>query len=155
MVVTVLAFDTAPIVAQARTDTDIPCDVAATAEYYGGMYGIEPELILAICYTESSYQADVSNGSCVGIMQVNASVHKDILENKGVTDLYDIQQNMCCGCMVLYNLMEEDDDIYSVLMKYNGDSKGLKRYRNTGVASAYSNKVVELCEKLKNGYECY
>ncbi len=123
---------------------EIPDDIEGIAQYYGGMYGIDENLILAICYTESSFIQNVNVDSCKGLMQVNVEAHEQILENKGVTDIYDKWQNINCGCMVLYNIMQEYDDINEVLIRYNGDRTGLKRYRETGEVSNYAQTILQL-----------
>lgn len=131
----------------ATSDTDVPDEVVTWAEYYESMYGIDKELIQAICFVESSYQPTAQNGSCIGIMQVNTAVHKDILADKNVSNIWDVRQNICCGTMILYNIMQDEDDIYAALMKYNGDKTGLEKYRKTGEVSSYALKVVELMER--------
>ena len=133
-----------------RCDTDVPKKIAESSAYYGGMYGIDPDLIMAICFVESSHIPDAANGVCKGVMQVNTEMYKDIIENKNITDIFDIDQNINCGAWVLYQYMQEDDDINIVLMRYNGDSTGLKKYKKTGEASEYAQKVLDLQIRLKS-----
>lgn len=138
-----------------KTDTDVPFEVAQSAEYYGGMYGIDPQLITAICFTESSYNPYAENGPCLGIMQVNTDVHTDVMKNKCISDIYDINQNINCGTWVLYQYMQEDDDIAVVLMKYNGDKTGLSRYKETGEVSEYTEKILALQQRLETSMQTY
>ncbi len=139
-----ITVNVSSITASAHTETEVPKELVTSAEYYGGMYGIEPNLILAICFAESSYRCKAENGSCVGLMQFNTATHQDIMETKAVYDIFDQNQNLSCGCHVLYELMEENNDINVVLMKYNGDKTGLKKYYQDGTVSEYALKVLEL-----------
>ncbi|MBQ7431322.1 transglycosylase SLT domain-containing protein [Butyrivibrio sp.] len=144
-----------PLYVYAKTDTDVPVKVAQSSEYYGGMYGIDPNLIRAICFVESSYIPTMDNGQCKGIMEVNTDVHQDVMEMKNITDIYDIDQNINCGAWVLYQYLEEDEDINVVLMRYNGDYTGLKNYYKTGAVSEYVNKVLDLQSRLKTDMKTY
>ncbi len=144
-----------PVTAFAKTEVDVPQNVAEAANYYGGMYGIDTELILALIFTESSYDRKVENGVHKGLMQVNEKLHAGIIKDKGVTDIYDVDSNINIGCKVLYDIMEDDKDIYSALMKYNGDTAGLKKYQKTGTPSYYASSIVKLQEKLEKEINIY
>ena len=100
-----------------------------------GMYGICPELVLAIIENESSGSVDVvSEYGCTGLMQISPEWHTNRMERLGVTDLTDPYSNILVGCDYLLELFEKYHDINVVLAGYN--------------AGEYS----ETCKKAKEGY---
>ena len=115
-----------PIKAEAATDDykDVPTEIQEAAEQYGQEYDICPELIMAICYKESRYTADITDptGTCKGVMQIKESCHKDRMKRLGVTDLYDVEQNIHVGADYLAELFEEYEDVAIVLGTYHGES---------------------------------
>lgn len=109
---------------------------------------VPPALIKSIIYYESRYQPNVSNGSCVGLMQVSTSWHADRAARLGVTDLYDPKGNILVGVDYVNDLIESYGDIYVVLMVYNGDNN-VKRYYTEGYISSYAKSVVSRQKELE------
>ena len=141
----------APMVrAQAREAVEVPEEVVAISEELGGEYGVCPELIQAVCWQESRFQADAENGGCVGIMQVSPQWHKERMERLGVTDLTDPRQNMAVAVDYLAELAAEYEDVGAALMKYNGDRR-LDELLEGGMAdvSDYARAVLELSAELE------
>lgn len=134
-------------------DEDIPMDVQESAQFYGDMYGICPELLEAIAFAESSYIPTAENGSCVGLMQINLDCEDQILrmESFGLSgeDMVEVDASMVVAASYLRELFEDYEDPAEVLIRYNGDRTGLRRYRESGEISAYAMKVLELSEKLE------
>ena len=136
--------------AQAREAVEVPEEVVAISEELGGEYGVCPELIQAVCWQESRFQADAENGGCVGIMQVSPQWHKERMERLGVTDLTDPRQNMAVAVDYLAELAAEYEDVGAALMKYNGDRR-LDELLEGGMAdvSDYARAVLELSAELE------
>ncbi len=136
--------------AQARETVEVPEEVVAISEELGGEYGICPELIQAVCWQESRFQADAENGGCVGIMQVSPQWHRERMERLGVTDLTDPRQNMAVAVDYLAELAAEYEDVGAALMKYNGDRR-LDELLEGGMAdvSDYARAVLELSAELE------
>lgn len=93
------------------------------------MYEIQPELIEAMCFCESSWnpKAESSSG-CIGLMQIYPKYHKDRMERLGVTDLTDPYQNILVGTDYIAEIADEYEDLYDVLSIYNSGSTGLVDY---------------------------
>lgn len=110
----------------------VPEGITQHSVELGARYGICPELIQAVCFKESSFNAGAENGGCIGIMQANPDWHRDRMERLGVTDLYDAGGNMLVGIDYLYELLQQYEDISVALMKYNGDSRAEGLMPGTG-----------------------
>ena len=143
-------ISTSAITASAKYDADIdaPDDVKEICEKYGAEYDICPELLEAICWNESRYLANVSAGTCKGIMQINEPVHKDRLKNLGVTDIYDMDGNIHAGADYLFELFETYNDPAVVLAYYHGEQNVLTRTKK-GQLSGYVKRVLEKSEMLE------
>lgn len=111
-----LSFGTA----EAEADTWISEEAQDACIEIGKQYGICPELLMAIIEHESSGKADAVNGSCKGLMQVSEKWHKDRMMRLGVSDIYDTYGNILVATDYLAELFSENDDLYWVLMAYNG-----------------------------------
>lgn len=118
-------IETFPIAVDAE-DTYISEEIQAECISVGEERGYCPELLMAIIESESSGQQYAENGSCKGLMQVNISNYEvtDYLEDNGYDDVFDIHANIEAGCFVLDMKREiYGDDLFAVLMAYNGSSK--------------------------------
>lgn len=131
-------------------DPDIPEDIQAAAQRYGMLYNICPELLEAIAFAESSYQADAVNGDCIGLMQISARWHQDRLERLELTedDLWTVDGSMLVAADYLAELFERYEDPAEVLMIYNGDSR-VEEFRQTGFMSGYAEKILRMSEELE------
>ena len=154
-----LAVLTTPIQASANANSNIdtsesdgvPYMIRQYAEVCGSEYNICPEFIESIAFYESSYKADAKNGTCVGLMQVNISAHKDRIAAYGWTtdDMTDPYKNMMIACDYLQELFEEYEDIGIVHYIYNGNSTGLKQYLKTGKLNKYATKILDRSAELE------
>lgn len=126
-------------------DEDIPIEIQEAAKKWGEIYDICPEFLEAMAFKESSYDPAVSNGNCLGLMQVNPRWHGDRMERLGVTDIYDIDGNMAVAADYLAELFEKYTDPAVVLMVYNGDS----RWEEKGYISDYAQAVLDLSADLE------
>lgn len=112
----------------------------------GPEYGIDPCLLQAIIFYESSNRQDVSNGTCVGLMQVSTKWHTERAEKLGVS-LYDAYGNIVTGADYLAELIREYDDLHTALMVYHGESDALIKAAN-GEVSEYTINIINLYYKL-------
>ena len=128
--------------ASAENDTWISEEAQEQCITYGEEYGICPELLMAIIEQESSGQAYAENGSCKGLMQVSEKWHKDRMERLGVTDIFEC--NVLVGTDYLAELFAENDDLYWVLMAYNG---GIDYANRMYEAEKYSRYAVSIANR--------
>lgn len=115
-------------------------------EEIGPKYGIDSCLLQAIIFYESSNRQDVSNGTCVGLMQVSTKWHTERAEKLGVS-LYDAYGNIVTGADYLAELIREYDDLHTALMVYHGESDALIKAAN-GEVSEYTINIINLYYKL-------
>lgn len=128
---------------------EVPDDVERISLELGMQYNICPELIQSACFKESSFDPYAENGGCIGIMQVNPEWHRDRMDRLGVTDLYDIGNNMLVGVDYLYELLQQYEDISVALMKYNGDSQAEGLMSGSGDVSEYANEILAISAELE------
>ena len=138
-------------------DTEIPIEVQLYAEEYGAKKNICPELIEAIIEHESQFELEVvaitDLEHSVGPAQINlkCSDHYDRMEKLGlkVKDLNTYKGAIEFMADYLSDLFENYEDPAEVLMRYNGDKTGLKKYWKTGEISDYAKEILERSEELE------
>lgn len=134
-------------------DPDIPDGVEMLAATYGAEFNICPEFLEAIAFYESTYGMSIENGSCIGLMQVNLSCEEqqERMALYGYTDadMWDNAPSMHVAADYLADLFEEYKDPAEVLMRYNGDRTGLKKFKKSGKISEYAQKILTLSEELE------
>lgn len=107
-------------------------------------YGVDPAIVIAMCYRESSYEEGAvgDDGRSFGLMQIQERYHKERMERLGVTDLLDPMQNVTVGIDFLAELLD----------RYNGDiGKALTAYNRghyAGTTTQYAANVLETAEGL-------
>lgn len=109
-------------------------------------YEIDPAIVIAICFRESSYRPTVmgDNGNSYGLMQIQLRFFHDRMAKLGCTDLLDPYQNVTVGIDFLAELLERyDGDIAKALTAYNRGSYG-------GTVTQYAWKVLETAEELRS-----
>ena len=103
---------------------------------------IEPSLIFAIAFRESSYRAKVTNGTSIGMCQIQPQWWEDIMTANQIDDLTDEKQNLkCCALIMKYLLEKNYGDVYSALQEYN---TGDPNYKNN-----YAKRVLETKQQLE------
>lgn len=122
-------------------------EVEAWTEKAAEIYPVCPELLQAIIFYESCNRMDVSNGSCVGYMQVSAQYHGSRADRLGVS-IHEGWGNILTGTDYLMELLEEYEDVATALMVYNGSSDALER-AGSGNLTGYARNILELSEKLE------
>lgn len=108
-------------------------------------YGISFEFVMAMIMQESSFRPEAlgDGGKSKGLMQIQERWHKATMDEVGVTDLYDPIGNVEVGVAILQGYFEEHEDVYHVLMKYNGGASYANRMMNAGKVSDYAKEITE------------
>lgn len=124
-------------------------------EEYSKEYEVDADLIKAIIFCESDGKITAKNHNKngttdYGLMQINSCNHEWLKKELGITDFYDIKQNIHCGVFMIADLMNRHDNLHTVLMAYNMGERRTKELHREGVyTSKYSRKVMGVYEKLK------
>lgn len=114
---------------------------------------VDPYLILSIICQESRFTPNVSNGGCVGLMQISEYWHKDRAARLGVTDFWDPYSNILLGVDLVNELLDRTNgDIYYALMLYNQTYSSAKSMYSQGIISQYAKDVVQRANLYKEGY---
>lgn len=131
----------------------VPQKVQDACNKYAEEYGICPELLEAICWQESRFDNKAVDPSlkCIGLMQINAPVHRKRMQYLGIYDLFDIDNNIHVGADILLELFEENEDVGLVLMLYHGE-KGAYKKAKKGKLSRYAREILENSEKLERAH---
>lgn len=133
-------------------DEDIPDEIEEAAILAGTKYGIAPELLEAMGETESRFDVNASNnGAYLGWLQVSPKWHAARIADMNLTteDLFD---PYCCALVAadyLSELFEKYEDPALVLMAYNGDTSGIRRYYKTGQMSRYAETILRRSAELE------
>lgn len=117
-------------------------DLIPYIEEVAAEYCVSPELIEAIIETESQGISSVSNGTCIGLMQVSTRWHRDRAARLGV-DLHTDEGNIKAGVDYLMEIAAEEDDPFYVLAKYNGQRSAAPG-RENGYATGILTRAYEL-----------
>lgn len=121
-------------------DEDLQIHIIETAE----ANGIDPAIIFAMAYRESTYRAHLigDNGNSYGLLQVQPYWHSGRMERLGCTDLLDPYQNVTVAV----------DYLCELLNRYNGDmAKALTAYNRghyAGTITYYAKAVMATAAEL-------
>ena len=131
-------------------ETGVPVEIYQNAEIIGQEYDICPELLMALAERESRFTPTAENGSCKGLMQVNASCHRDRFAEAGwsYTEWSDPYKNMYVAADYLAELFDDYEDVGIVLGVYHGESGAVSRGKK-GQLSSYVNQILERSEQLE------
>lgn len=132
-------------------DTYISDEIQMLCVLIGNETGYCPEFLMSIIEAESSGRQYAENGPCKGLMQINTDWLEiaEYMAQHGYTDIYDYETNIRLGCFVLDQKREiYGDDIYAVLMAYNGSSNVSERVEN-GDYTDYAVGVVDRTWELE------
>lgn len=106
--------------------------------------GIDPAIIMAMAFQESSYNASAigDNGNSFGLCQIQPRWHQERMDKFGVTDLLNPYQNVT----VCVDYLAEQRD------RYDGDmAKALTAYNQgqyKGIVTQYAKDVMEKAGEL-------
>lgn len=109
---------------------------------------ILPELVEAMIEKESSWDPAAVNGNCVGLMQVNKEIHKELIGDRDMTDPYD---NIYVGVTILEELLHKYGEAAPALMFYNAgysDNYGIGAYVDEKLSN-YADEILKRAEELE------
>ena len=135
-------------------DADLQRYIIETCEEYT----INPSIIIAMCFYESSFNVDAigDNGECMGLMGISPRWCWPEMEKLNCPDMRDPYQNVTVGIDILaQKLAKYDGNTEMALMSYNaGDAGAHRLWFDKGIYSTtYSSKIMNMSFALDNGEE--
>jgi len=147
-----VACITIPTQTALASDTYINADYVVYIEEVCEEYeNISPELVEALIEHESSGRANAtSSHNCQGLMQINPRSNAELINELGVSNLYDPYQNILVGVVLLNRLYKKYGDVFAVLMCYNEGEYGTAVERAyAGNYSKYAKSIATRMDELK------
>ena len=135
-------------------DADLQRYIIETCE----KYMINPSIIIAMCFYESSFNADAigDNGECMGLMGISPRWCWPEMEKLNCPDMRDPYQNVTVGIDIFaQKLAKYDGNTEMALMSYNaGDAGAHRLWFDKGIYSTtYSSNIMNMSLALDNGEE--
>lgn len=135
-------------------DADLQRYIIETCEEYT----INPSIIIAMCFYESSFNADAigDNGECMGLMGISPRWCWPEMEKLNCPDMRDPYQNVTVGIDIFAQKMAKYDwNTEMALMSYNaGDAGAHRLWFDKGIYSTtYSSNIMNMSLALDNGEE--
>ena len=135
-------------------DADLQRYIIETCEEYM----INPSIIIAMCFYESSFNTDAigDNGECMGLMGINPRWCWPEMEKLNCSDMRDPYQNVTVGIDIFaQKLAKYDGNTEMALMSYNaGDAGAHRLWFDKGIYSTtYSSNIMNMSLALDNGEE--
>jgi soluble lytic murein transglycosylase-like protein len=123
--------------------------INAAIETYSKAYGLDPLLVRAVIKEESGFQPfALSTSGAMGLMQLMPGT----AEGLGITDAYNIEQNILGGTQYLYyQLKAFDGDLDLALAAYNAGPNAVRQYGGIPPYEQTQNYV----RKVLNTYRMY
>mgnify|MGYP000282920875 CR=1 FL=1 len=123
-------------------------------------YRLEPQLVAAVIYQESKFDADAESASgAVGLMQLLPSTGQGIADRTGgeswtPADLRNPELNVRYGAWYLRHLLDKYGDESLALAAYNAGQANVDRWRaeGAGIAFAETRHYVHRVQELKQIY---
>jgi soluble lytic murein transglycosylase len=123
-------------------------------------YHLEPELLAAVIYQESKFDADArSSSGAIGLMQLLPDTAKGIAARTGgsrfvVDDLLEPELNVRYGAWYLRHLLDKYDNEAMALAAYNAGQTNVDRWRaeGSGIRFAETRHYVARVQELKRVY---
>lgn len=121
-------------------------------------YQINPSIVIAMCFYESSFNVDAigDNGAGMGLMGINPRWCWPEMEKLNCPDMRDPYQNVTVGIDILAQKMAKyDGNPEMALMSYNaGDAGAHRLWFDKGIYSTtYSSNIMNMSFALDNGEE--
>ena len=135
-------------------DADLQRHIIETCE----KYMINPSIIIAMCFYESSFNADAigDNGECMGLMGISPRWCWPEMEKLNCPDMRDPYQNVTVGIDIFAQKLDKYDwNTEMALMSYNaGDAGAHRLWFNKGIYSTtYSSNIMNMSWALDHGEE--
>lgn len=135
-------------------DADLQRYIIETCEEYT----INPSIIIAMCFYESSFNADAigDNGEGMGLMGINPKWCWPEMEKLNCPDMRDPYQNVTVGIDIFaQKLAKYDWNTEMALMSYNaGDAGAHRLWFDKGIYSTtYSSNIMNMSWDLDHGEE--
>ena len=123
-------------------------------------YHLEPELLAAVIYQESKFDADArSSSGAIGLMQLLPDTAKGIAARTGgsrfvVDDLLEPELNVRYGAWYLRHLLDKYGNEAMALAAYNAGQTNVDRWRaeGSGIQFAETRHYVARVQELKRVY---
>jgi len=123
-------------------------------------YGLEPQLVAAVIYQESKFDADAESASgAVGLMQLLPSTGQGIADRTGgnawtPADLHNPELNVRYGSWYLRHLLDKYGSEELALAAYNAGQTNVDRWREAGegIQFAETRHYVQRVQELKQTY---
>jgi soluble lytic murein transglycosylase len=143
-----------------RVTPQVRREIAATILQASGRYDLRPELILAVMFTESSFNPSAeSEVGAVGLMQLMPTTATQIaqeleMEWRGRQLLTDPESNILMGSFYLRKMLHRFDDLNVALAAYNVGPNRLQTImtEEDRVPRLYARKVQELTAALRDEF---
>lgn len=135
-------------------DADLQRYIIKTCEEYM----INPSIIIAMCFYESSFNIDAigDNGECMGLMGINPRWCWPEMEKLNCPDMRDPYQNVTVGIDIFaQKLAKYDGNTEMALMSYNAGDAGAHRlwFDKDIYSTTYSSNIMNMSLALDNGEE--
>lgn len=135
-------------------DADLQRYIIETCEEYT----INPSIIIAMCFYESSFNVDAigDNGAGMGLMGINPRWCWPEMEKLNCPDMRDPYQNVTVGIDIFaQKLAKYDWNTEMALMSYNaGDAGAHRLWFDKGIYSTtYSSNIMNMVWDLDHGEE--
>lgn len=135
-------------------DADLQRYIIETCEEYT----INPSIIIAMCFYESSFNIDAigDNGAGMGLMGINPRWCWPEMEKLNCPDMRDPYQNVTVGIDIFAQKLDKyDGNTEMALMSYNaGDAGAHRLWFDKGIYSTtYSSNIMNMSWDLDHGEE--
>ena len=114
---------------------------------------ISAALVIAVIERESKFDAlEVGDsGDSLGLMQIQPKWHQWRMDALGGGDWFNPYDNVAVGVHILKGLFDKyGDDVYMVLMAYNGGASYAESMASKGIVSEYAIEVDARAEELES-----
>lgn len=115
---------------------------------------ISAALVIAVIERESNFNASAvgDSGNSLGLMQIQPKWHQWRMDELGGSDWFNPYNNVAVGVHILEGLFDRyGDDVYMVLMAYNGGASYAEKMASKGIVSDYAINVDARAAELERG----
>ena len=111
---------------------------------YQEEYGISSNMMQALIIVESSNDTSAKNGNCIGLCQINANIHKDMISELGYTqdDMWLAEPNINVAFELVSRLSELYGDAYCTINAYGG-------FKDPYQDTKYADKIFDLTREIE------